>query len=248
MRQMNASEDRIAQMRQAFRGEMVHRVSWILAKYMDTPNKLEAGITSAVAAPHRLHGGKYDLEAVDEIIACFVQLREKAAAENPEYLVDGGGLCLPNYGPPENPASPETDSAMLSVNLGENRQRPRPDYGHVAVPHSPSIAPEDVVMVESYQSRHNGSSGNDGREYYLTNESPPEPEHQVEFEDDELVLSSTETLAAKTEAKKYVVSRPMRWNIRRQYFTAGDTPQHFKRKIDLLPIMKRELDLQRRRK
>lgn len=42
--------------------EMVHKLAWLLAEQLDTPEKTEPAITSVIAARRRLHGTKSDYD------------------------------------------------------------------------------------------------------------------------------------------------------------------------------------------
>jgi hypothetical protein len=56
MREEKAPEENIRKMVDVFRGEMVHRISSILAVYLDTPEKVQVGIDAVKAASEALHG------------------------------------------------------------------------------------------------------------------------------------------------------------------------------------------------
>jgi hypothetical protein len=56
MREEKAPEENIRKMVDVFRGEMVHRISSMLAVYLDTPEKVQVGIDAVKAASEALHG------------------------------------------------------------------------------------------------------------------------------------------------------------------------------------------------
>jgi hypothetical protein len=104
MKEEEASEENITRMTEAFRSEMVHRVSWMLANYLDTPEKAERGIASVVLATNRLHGSKLDVAAVDQIIHAFQTLR-KEMVEDSQALSQGFGLAKPALDPAASEAA-----------------------------------------------------------------------------------------------------------------------------------------------
>lgn len=58
MQAQNAPEQNITKMTDVFRSEMIQRVTWMLAEYLDTPAKAEASVKAIVAANASLHGVK----------------------------------------------------------------------------------------------------------------------------------------------------------------------------------------------
>jgi len=56
MREEGAPEDNIKKMTEIFLAEMVHRTTWMLAEYLDTPEKVQTGVTAVIAASESLHG------------------------------------------------------------------------------------------------------------------------------------------------------------------------------------------------
>lgn len=86
MTELNASEDAITRMKDAFRTETVHRVARMLAEYLDTAEKAATGVASLVAATNRLHFHKTDSEAVADAISALCQLREDMSATD---AIDG---------------------------------------------------------------------------------------------------------------------------------------------------------------
>jgi hypothetical protein len=55
MREENAPNGNISRMSEIFRGEMMHRMTWMLAEYLDTPEKLKTGVRSIIAASENMH-------------------------------------------------------------------------------------------------------------------------------------------------------------------------------------------------
>ncbi|KAF2652066.1 hypothetical protein K491DRAFT_760620 [Lophiostoma macrostomum CBS 122681] len=93
MHEEGATDDKISRMREAFRYEMVHRVSWMFANYLDTTDKVERGIASAVAATNRMHGNKLDGAVLDDIIKAFQALKSYLE-EDSQTISRGGGIII----------------------------------------------------------------------------------------------------------------------------------------------------------
>lgn len=55
MKEENASKDNIEKMSDIFRAEMIYRITFMLAEYLDTAGKIERGIQSVIAASASLH-------------------------------------------------------------------------------------------------------------------------------------------------------------------------------------------------
>jgi hypothetical protein len=96
MREGHAPEENISHMRGVFNVEMVHRLAWLLAEHLTTPQLTKIGISSVIAATNRLQGQKFDREVLDDAIFAFQQLRNKIRADDTEGLVNGAGLAMPS--------------------------------------------------------------------------------------------------------------------------------------------------------
>ncbi|KAF1358002.1 hypothetical protein EJ07DRAFT_180179 [Lizonia empirigonia] len=68
MRNEGAPEENILKMTDIFRSEMIHRVTWMLAEYLDTPPKVEASVKSIVAASASLHGAKIGEDVLGHVL------------------------------------------------------------------------------------------------------------------------------------------------------------------------------------
>lgn len=94
MREAQASEDKLARMRDVFGSELVHCCAWMMAKYMDSPEKVAAGIASIVTASNRLHGEKLDSELLDDIIGGLKDLRNQLLLNGSSEMLNGAGLNI----------------------------------------------------------------------------------------------------------------------------------------------------------
>ncbi|KAF2845067.1 hypothetical protein T440DRAFT_284295 [Plenodomus tracheiphilus IPT5] len=92
MHEENAPEENVRKMIQIFRAEMAHRVTWMLAEYMDTSEKLEAGVEAIVAASASLHGSKLGDDALGHVLASMRRLRERVPNDSTHRLSDGAAL------------------------------------------------------------------------------------------------------------------------------------------------------------
>lgn len=82
MREDDAPEENVEKMTTIFRSEMVHRITWMLAEYLDRPAKVEAGVRSAVAASAKLHGDKLGDDILGDVMASLHALREKVPTDS----------------------------------------------------------------------------------------------------------------------------------------------------------------------
>ncbi|KAH9867255.1 hypothetical protein IAQ61_007847 [Plenodomus lingam] len=85
----NAPEENIRKMVQIFRAEMAHRVTWMLAEYMDTSVKLEAGVEAIVAASANLHGSTLGDDVLGDVVAGMHRLRERIPSNSTHELSNG---------------------------------------------------------------------------------------------------------------------------------------------------------------
>ncbi|KAI8935635.1 hypothetical protein NX059_007163 [Plenodomus lindquistii] len=95
MHEENAPEENIRKMVQIFRAEMAHRVTWMLAEYMDTSTKLEAGVEAIVAASASLHGSKLGEDILGEVMNSLGRIRKRVPEESTHRLSDGAALREP---------------------------------------------------------------------------------------------------------------------------------------------------------
>lgn len=105
MQEQGATDARILKMRELVQLEMVHKLAWLLAEQLDTPEKTETAITSVIAARHRLHGKKSDYDVFKDIIRGFEKLRDQYAQSGTDHLASGASIRLPTRDRPESEVS-----------------------------------------------------------------------------------------------------------------------------------------------
>lgn len=76
MREERAPQENIERMHEVFGAEMIHRVTWMLAEYLDTPAKVETGVQAVVAASASLHGDRLGHDILGDVTASLSRLRE----------------------------------------------------------------------------------------------------------------------------------------------------------------------------
>lgn len=86
MRSEDAPEENITKMKEIFRSEMIHRVTWMLAEYLDTPAKVEASVKAIMAASASLHGVKIGEDVLGDVAMSLDALRENLPGNSTERL------------------------------------------------------------------------------------------------------------------------------------------------------------------
>ena len=117
MREEGASSERIAQAQELYEHEMVHRLSWMLAEYVNTSEKAEIALASLIAANHRLHGSKFDYEVLSDITAGFERLRDQHAGAT-DHLKNGARITVPQRSKPSHECPPKGEETSGSCNTG----------------------------------------------------------------------------------------------------------------------------------
>ncbi|KAF2133999.1 hypothetical protein P153DRAFT_381171 [Dothidotthia symphoricarpi CBS 119687] len=92
MRHEKAPEANITKMVEIFRSEMVHRVVWMLAEYLDTSSKVDATVSSIMAASAKLHGENVGDDVLGYVIDSLNRLRSRVPCNSTELLANGEGL------------------------------------------------------------------------------------------------------------------------------------------------------------
>ena len=95
MQEQGATDNRIVKMRELVQLEMVHKLAWLLAEQLDTPEKIETAITSVIVARHRLHGTKSDYSVFKDIIRGLEKLKDQYAQTRRDHVTNGASIRLP---------------------------------------------------------------------------------------------------------------------------------------------------------
>ena len=94
MQEQGAADDGIVKMRELVQLEMVHKLAWLLAEQLDTPENIETAITSVIVARHRLHGTKSGYGVFKGIIRGFEELGDQYAQTRRDHLTNGADIRL----------------------------------------------------------------------------------------------------------------------------------------------------------
>ncbi|KAF3005827.1 hypothetical protein E8E13_008316 [Curvularia kusanoi] len=97
MRNEGAPDQNIVRMTDIFRSEMIHRVNWMLAEYLDTPEKVEASVKAIIAASASLHGARIGDDILGHVLASLQSLRERIPDSSTERLADGTDMDTMEY-------------------------------------------------------------------------------------------------------------------------------------------------------
>lgn len=107
MRAEKAPEASILKMHDIFRSEMVSRVIWMLAEYLDSPSKIKAGVESIIAASAARHGSKLGGDLLGHIVANLHRSRERLPSDSTRLLADGATIQDPVDGNTNDTSDPE---------------------------------------------------------------------------------------------------------------------------------------------
>lgn len=110
MQEEHAPRQNVNKMKEVFRTEMIHRIAWMLAEYLDTPSKVKTGIHSTIAASRHLHGNKWTGNFLEDMMAKFKELQSDITGDN-----EGIGLV-----------SLDEEPVPSSAKLKKKRDRKRP--------------------------------------------------------------------------------------------------------------------------
>lgn len=86
MRDEEAAEDNIAKTAEILRSGIFHRVTWILAEYLDAPLKVGASIKAITAASASLHDDEIGEDVLVTMISSLQKLRKYIPEESTEHV------------------------------------------------------------------------------------------------------------------------------------------------------------------
>jgi hypothetical protein len=237
MREGHAPEENISHMRDVFNAEMVHRLAWLLAEHLTTPQLTEVGISSVVAATNRLQGQKFDREVLDDVIFAFQRLRNKLGANDTEGLVNGAGLSMPLIDPEVNDTQDEKeddeDETLSTIEGGDDSTDESANTLH------DQLVAAAVGAVKSNE----GTSGKQRLKQRKQKKKSIGVRQQNSIDNATLGIGGEGTAVQiefnpgtqrKTKAKDpNKVSKEWMWDVAADLLVIDDIPVHFKRMGDL---------------
>ncbi|KAF2499743.1 hypothetical protein BU16DRAFT_558051 [Lophium mytilinum] len=123
MREKGANEKRVDSMRKLAGEEVIHRLIWVLAEYLDTPDKARETITSIVDASNHRHGQKNEENGFGSLAKELRKLRGQTLGDRAGRVDAEGSTQLPirSRSPERPPTRPRT-----SIIIPENQYKRRP--------------------------------------------------------------------------------------------------------------------------
>ncbi|KAJ4346289.1 hypothetical protein N0V95_005499 [Ascochyta clinopodiicola] len=239
MRNEDAPESNIAQMTEIFRSEMIHRVTWMLAEYLDTPNKVEASVKAIMAASASLHGARIGTDVLGDITTSLQRLREWAPDNSTEQLSNSTDMETLPFSTPDLEVAQRNSG--VSAFVGQHETGP-------ALARETEGASEDQrepPRKPKHKSKKRKADDLDEE----TNTSDKVNGHQDHAIDSQ---GSQNLVHHSREGKEGKISTSWRWNLE-EGASLQDMAARFKRTSDLfayhaLPIFKRRLGPQAKRK
>lgn len=137
MRSEDAPEENITKMKEIFRSEMIHRVTWMLAEYLDTPAKVEASVKAIMAASASLHGAKIGEDVLGDVTMSLDALRENLPDNSTEQLANSTDM--------------ETVSFRVAVTDTTDNDAERLTQSNEAEPDRPVVHNADSSPEEDHQ-------------------------------------------------------------------------------------------------
>ncbi|KAF1846032.1 uncharacterized protein K460DRAFT_119179 [Cucurbitaria berberidis CBS 394.84] len=226
MQEENASEENIARMKDIFRSEMMHRITWMLAEYMDSPARVEAGVQSMIAASAKLHGDKLGNDVLGDIITSLHRLREHVPDDSTGRLANIDVLqAVPSGDETDNMNNIQNSSDEASeehVPVPKKKNKKRDKNKSRKVPRKPPSEENELDM------------------------NIDEPTSRAEH----VSQPSTQSLHENRDNK---ISSKWFWDVNPNGLAAKDVSEHFKKTSDLfafhaLPIAKKKVGPNAKRK
>jgi hypothetical protein len=227
MHEQHAPTQNIERMCQVFRSEMVHRLVWMLAEYLDDTSKVEAAVKSVTAASAVLHGNKLGLDILGNVVTSIQQLRSRIPENSTKVLANDTVITEfasdtindENSVAMSVEASREDELASSGASdLSESETEPLVD---VEKRSNKKKVTEPLTKLLKHSVDHRGTSGNKEK-------------------------ASNHTVQPAREGKEIKVSTSWRWNIQQADVTVENIQLYFHRTVDLyayhaLPVAKSDL-------
>lgn len=237
MRNEGAPEENILKMTDIFRSEMIHRVTWMLAEYLDTPPKVEASVKSIVAASASLHGAKIGEDVLGDVLQSLRMLREWVPTGSTERLANGSDMESFAF---STPAADSIESDREASNPASESE------ANEAPVHATNGAYGDEVDYARKSRKNSKKQNTDNihKKFRRGQDAGGDLDAPNSHDSSQLHLVR--------EGKEARVSTSWRWDIEEGTLFADMIP-NFKRVSDLfayhaLPIVKQELGPQAKRK
>lgn len=237
MQNEGASQENIFKMTKIFLSEMIHRVTWMLAEYLDTPARVEASVKAVMAASASLHGGKIGEDVLGKVTASLDKLREQFPHNSTEGLanstdVDTLAFSTPHRGIVQNESGTSMPLDRQGVkNMANGSEESTEDEIEQLRPSKKTKRKNDNTTKTSGTSQLNKDAS--------VHDTPDGTEEEV-------------SLQYTREGKEGRISTSWRWDVD-EGAALGDVADNFKRTSDLfayhaLPIAKRQLGSRAKRK
>jgi hypothetical protein len=240
MHSEKACEQNIAKMKDLFRSEIIHRVTWMLAEYLDAPSKVEASVKAIMAASASLHGDKIGEDVLGDITKSLCKLRKQFSGDSTRRLAINTDM--------ETIASTISDYDALQRDNDALIQSDELEVDEATTGASEKLVEEGVEPLQlskKHLKKHNQDSIHEG----LAKGSDIQ-----DHANDPAALQGLEdpSFEHTREGKEGKISTSWRWDVKGNV-SSTSVALNFKRASDLfayhaLPIVKRQLGSQAKRK
>ncbi|KAF2499742.1 hypothetical protein BU16DRAFT_281915 [Lophium mytilinum] len=112
-----ATSDQTKAMREVAKEEMVHRLTWLLAEQLDTPQKAQIAIQTIIARSHQVHGTELAPAMFDAVVSDFGHPPDNHA------VVKGGTMIKPSMRSKSQEQTPQIDPMDIEFSNREEHSR-----------------------------------------------------------------------------------------------------------------------------
>jgi hypothetical protein len=237
MRDEEAPEDNIIRTTDIFRSEMFHRVTCMLAEYLDTPGKVEASMKAIMAASASLHGAKVGEDVLGNVIASLQKLGEQLPDSSTEKLQDSIDMETLTFRSLDCAKTPSGDEDFNAIEESVITSAEKHDPGNKQSQKSSKSSKK--------RSKDNGQATNEATTGPLERDHPREDGMAGQAQ-------GHGTVQQTREGKEGRISTSWRWDVE-EGAKLQDITLRFKRTSDLfayhaLPTVQRHMGPQTKRK
>ncbi|KAH6612727.1 hypothetical protein C7974DRAFT_84404 [Boeremia exigua] len=232
MRDQDAPEQNIVKMADIFRAEMIHRVTWMLAEYLDSAGRVESSVKAIMAASASLHGAKIGEDVLSGVTESLSKLREHMSSGSTARLANSTDMELSSLNMAESDAMASNDNCTVVT-----QRMDRVRCTGIA-PEDPS---EDSMPLVSPANKH-------GKRECRSKSTPQLQYPDAAYRESSQAAEQMDQLVPIEQpcrGKASKVSTSWRWNVQDE-ISIDDITEHFKRTSDLfayhaLPIARQRL-------
>ncbi|KAF2810099.1 uncharacterized protein BDZ99DRAFT_304322 [Mytilinidion resinicola] len=156
MREKGANEKRIEAMRYLAKEEVVHRLIWVLAEHLDSPDKAREAITSIVDASNHRHGNNDDDNGFGSLAKELRKLRNQRVGDQAEDTAEEASNKHSNQ--PRSTAQSSTEARTDQRSAGATIRLPSRSHSTEQT----SVRPKTSIIIPENQYKRPPSTSNPG--------------------------------------------------------------------------------------